>query len=180
VYILMTTNKGDILLELDPVKAPVSVSNFLSYVQEGFYRDTIFHRVMANFMIQGGGFTVEFQRKPTSAAIVNEWKNGLKNARGTIAMARTNAPDSATSQFFINLKDNTNLDAPISGGAAYAVFGRVVAGMDVVDAIAAVPVKPGRLNPAERSEPVDPVLITQVVRLSAQEARQRQETAGRT
>ncbi len=138
VQLTMSTSKGEIKLELDPEKAPISTANFLSYVDKQFYEGTIFHRVIAGFMIQGGGFTADMQQKPTDAPIKNEWQNGLKNMRGTIAMARTNAPDSATSQFYINVVDNGMLDMP-RGGAAYAVFGKVVGGMDVVDAIKAVP-----------------------------------------
>ena len=133
------TSLGTITIALFPDKAPITVKNFLSYVRAGHYDGTVFHRVMANFMIQGGGYTPELEEKPTQAPIRNEARNGLRNSRGTIAMARTNAPDSATSQFFINLKDNHMLDFGI-GGAGYAVFGEVVDGMDVVDRIATVPI----------------------------------------
>ncbi|MFH0983032.1 MAG: peptidylprolyl isomerase [Planctomycetota bacterium] len=133
----METSLGDIVLELDAEKAPISVQNFMRYAQEGFYNGTIFHRVMKDFMIQGGGFTPEMDKKETGLhpPIKNEWRNGLKNVRGTIAMARTDVPDSATSQFFINVVDNGKLDKPQRDGAAYAVFGKAVEGMDVVDAI---------------------------------------------
>ena len=133
----MTTSFGDILLELDREKAPKSVENFLSYVQEGFYDGTIFHRVIDGFMIQGGGFSQDFQKKPTHAPVENEANNGLKNINGTIAMARTNDPHSATAQFFINVADNGFLDhrSPSPRGWGYAVFGKVVEGMDVVDKI---------------------------------------------
>jgi len=129
---------GTITIALHGDKAPVSVENFLDYVRAGHYDGTIFHRVMGNFMVQGGGYTPELEEKPTRAPIRNEARNGLRNSRGTVAMARLNEPNSATSQFFINLKDNHMLDFGI-GGAGYAVFGEVVEGMDVVDRIAAVP-----------------------------------------
>ncbi len=138
VYVSMTTSKGVIYLELNAAKAPISTENFVSYTKEGFYNGTIFHRVIKTFMIQGGGFTADMKQKTTKAPISNEWQNGLPNSRGAISMARTNEPNSATSQFFINTVDNKMLDQP-RGGAAYAVFGKVIKGMDVVDAIAAVP-----------------------------------------
>ncbi len=136
--VIMSTSKGDIKIELFKDKAPVTVENFLAYANDGFYDGTIFHRVIQNFMIQGGGFTPDFSQKPTKAPIKNEAKNGLKNERGTLAMARTQVVDSATSQFFINLVDNSFLDNGVRD-YGYAVFGRVVDGMDVVDQIAAVP-----------------------------------------
>ena len=127
---------GDIVIELDAQKAPKSVANFEQYVKSGFYDGTIFHRVIDNFMIQGGGMTPDMKQKPTLSPIPLESHNGLKNTRGTIAMARTDVPDSATSQFFINVKDNAFLDAAnSSNGTGYAVFGHVVSGMDVVDKI---------------------------------------------
>ncbi len=138
VMVKLETGKGDIVLELNRKAAPVTVANFLTYVKEGFYDGTIFHRVIPNFMIQGGGFTADMKQKKTREPIVNEANNGLKNDRGTIAMARTNNPDSATSQFFINHKDNTFLNYAGKGKPGYAVFGKVVEGMKVVDAIAAV------------------------------------------
>jgi peptidyl-prolyl cis-trans isomerase A (cyclophilin A) len=134
------TSKGTIVIELDAAKAPETVANFVAYVKSGFYDGTIFHRVIPNFMIQGGGFTAEMQQKSTRAPITNEAANGLANKRGTIAMARTADPNSATAQFFINLVDNAFLDkANARDGAGYCVFGHVTKGMDVVDAIAAVP-----------------------------------------
>ena len=136
--VIISTSKGDIKVELLKNEAPVTVENFLSYANDGFYDGTIFHRVIPNFMIQGGGFTPDFAQKPTKAPIKNEANNGLKNDRGTLAMARTQVVDSATSQFFINVVDNDFLN----NGArdfGYAVFGKVIDGMDVVDAIAAVP-----------------------------------------
>jgi len=138
VYVTMTTSMGDIVIELNNEKAPLSTANFLSYVDKGFYEGTIFHRIIPNFMIQGGGFTADMSQKPTGPGVKNEWKNGLKNVRGSIAMARTAIADSGTSQFFINVVDNPFLDQP-RDGAAYAVFGKVVSGMEVVDKIKAVP-----------------------------------------
>ncbi|MDP1663465.1 MAG: peptidylprolyl isomerase [Phycisphaerales bacterium] len=140
VYVQMQTSMGDILLELNQSKAPLSVENFMRYVDKGHYNGTIFHRVINGFMIQGGGFDSSMAQKPTDAPIKNEYTNGLKNQRYTIAMARTNNPDSATAQFFINVADNGSLDraSPQTGGAGYAVFGKVVAGFDVVDKIKAV------------------------------------------
>ncbi len=134
----LKTNKGDIILILDDKAAPVTVQNFVQYVESGFYQGTIFHRVIPRFMIQGGGFTDGMQQKPTRAPIVNEASNGLKNARGTISMARTNNPNSATAQFFINHVDNASLDYVKGSNPGYAVFGKVFKGMEVVDAIASV------------------------------------------
>lgn len=138
VMVKLETSKGDIVLELNKKAAPVTVENFLRYVNEGFYDGTIFHRVIANFMVQGGGFTADMVQKKPHEPIVNEAKNGLKNDRGTVAMARTNNPDSATSQFFINHKNNISLNYAGKSKPGYTVFGKVVEGMDVVDAIAAV------------------------------------------
>jgi len=145
VPVKMKTSAGTIMLELDEKNAPETVANFLRYVDDGYYDGTIFHRVIKDFMIQGGGFTTDLRRKPTREPITNEADNGLKNKRGTIAMARTQVIDSATSQFFINHKDNPSLDHTnkTSRGYGYAVFGRVTDGMDVVDKIAATPVKRG-------------------------------------
>ena len=138
--VLMETSMGTITLALDAAKAPETVRNFVDYAKAGHYDGTIFHRVIDGFMIQGGGFTKDMNQKPTDAPIMNEAMNGLKNLRGTIAMARTMVVDSATSQFFINLVDNPFLDfvSPDPRNFGYAVFGRVVDGMDVVDAIAKV------------------------------------------
>ncbi|QEM69216.1 peptidyl-prolyl cis-trans isomerase [Geobacter sp. FeAm09] len=136
--VLMETSQGAIKLELFEKEAPLSVKNFLAYVNSGFYNGTIFHRVINGFMIQGGGFTADFVQKPTVAPIKNEAANGLKNDRGTIAMARTGMPDSATAQFFINVVDNDMLNRPNPDGYGYAVFGKVVEGMYVVDKIKAV------------------------------------------
>lgn len=136
----LTTSMGDIVVELNAAKAPKTVENFLQYVGDKHYDGTVFHRVMSDFMIQGGGFTPDLQQKPTKAPIPLEAGNGLKNDRGAIAMARTGNPNSATSQFFINTVDNPNLNAPKPDGYGYAVFGKVVSGMDVVDKIRAVAV----------------------------------------
>jgi cyclophilin family peptidyl-prolyl cis-trans isomerase len=129
---------GTLVIALNREKAPISVDNFLLYVKAGHYDGTVFHRVMPNFMIQGGGYTPELEERPTRPAIKNEARNGLRNSRGTVSMARTSDPNSATSQFFINVRDNHRLDFGI-GGAGYAVFGEVVEGMDVADRIAATP-----------------------------------------
>ena len=136
--VLMQTSLGNVTLELDAAKAPMSVENFLKYVDEGFYDGTVFHRVIDEFMVQGGGFTVDFERKNTRDPVKNEADNGLKNLRGTIAMARTSQPDSATAQFFVNLVDNAFLDhrEKTRRGWGYAVFGKVVDGMNVIDEIA--------------------------------------------
>ncbi len=136
--IKLTTNKGDIVLELDAEKAPITTENFVQYVRDGFYNGTIFHRVIDNFMIQGGGLDADMEEKETRDAIENEARNGLKNDKYTIAMARTSAPHSASSQFFINVRDNDFLNhtAPNTSGWGYAVFGKVVDGFAVVDAIA--------------------------------------------
>jgi peptidyl-prolyl cis-trans isomerase A (cyclophilin A) len=137
--VLLTTTDGDIRLELYPDKAPKTVANFIEYVKSGQYSGTIFHRVIPGFMIQGGGYTVSFQEKPTRAPIALENRNGLKNTVGTIAMARTNDPNSATDQFFINTVDNPGLDYPNPDGNGYAVFGKVISGMDVVKKIEGTP-----------------------------------------
>jgi len=139
VVVTLETTAGAIVLELDAQYAPRTVANFTQYVNDGFYPGTIFHRVIPGFMIQGGGFTKEQQQKTTRAPIAIESNNGLKNVRGSIAMARTSDPNSATAQFFINLVDNSFLDYPGRDGNGYTVFGRVVEGMDVVDKIGATP-----------------------------------------
>lgn len=152
------TNKGEIVVELNAKQAPVTVKNFLSYVDKKHYDGTIFHRVIEGFMVQGGGYALKdgkLEEKPTGKGIANESKNGLKNDRGTIAMARTADPNSATAQFFINVNDNAGLNFPSNGG--YAVFGKVVKGMDVVDKIVAVEKKMGLDN--TQSMPVAPVII---------------------
>jgi cyclophilin family peptidyl-prolyl cis-trans isomerase len=132
------TSLGEIVIELDSEYAPITVDNFTAYVEDGFYDGTIFHRVIPNFVVQGGGYTPDLVQKETRPPIGNESFNGLSNLRGTVAMARTGDPNSATSQFFINLVDNTDLDATVAQ-AGYAVFGRVIEGMDVIDQIAAIP-----------------------------------------
>jgi cyclophilin family peptidyl-prolyl cis-trans isomerase len=151
----LETTKGDIVIEVNETAAPVTAANFLQYVKDGFYDGTIFHRVKPNFMIQGGGFTPDMKQKTTRPPIVNEAKNGLKNKRGTIAMARTNDPGSATAQFFINHVDNAFLDYS-ARDPGYAVFGQVVEGMDVVDAIAKV--KTG-IKDMFQDVPVETVII---------------------
>lgn len=161
--VIIKTGKGDIKVKLFSDKAPITVENFLKYVDSGHYEGTIFHRVIPNFMIQGGGFTADMQQKPTLAPIKNEAQNGLLNKRGTLAMARTQVIDSATSQFFINVVDNTflNFRSPDMQGFGYCVFGEVVEGLDIVDAIRTVPT--GRSGP-HSDVPVEPIEIIQVVR----------------
>lgn len=154
----LATSAGDIVVELDAAHAPRSVANFVAYVGAGHYDGTVFHRVIPTFMIQGGGMTADLMEKPTRAPIALESKNGLSNLRGTLAMARTGDPNSATSQFFINVKDNARLDAPNApDGNGYAVFGKVVSGMDVVDKIRVVPTT--RKGPYD-DVPATPVTIT--------------------
>jgi len=154
--VALVTNHGTITLELFAAEAPKTVENFLQYAEAGFYDGTLFHRVIPNFMIQGGGFDAQQRQKPTRAQIQNEADNGVKNQRGTIAMARTNDPHSATAQFFINLKDNSFLDhtGKNSQGWGYTVFGKVIEGMDVVDRIAKVPAAQGRISEAVPQEQV--------------------------
>jgi peptidyl-prolyl cis-trans isomerase B (cyclophilin B) len=164
--VLLDTTEGEILIELYPDKAPETVANFLKYVDEGFYKNTIFHRVIKGFMIQGGGLTLKMEEKPTNAPVKNEADNGLKNDRGTIAMARTMDPHSATAQFFINLVDNEflNYTAPTVQGWGYCVFGKVVDGMDVVDKIGKT--KTGTRPPYD-DVPLDSVLINEASRFEA-------------
>jgi len=156
IIIILHTNFGDITLELDSAKAPKTVANFVEYVKSGHYNGTIFHRVINNFMIQGGGFDKNMKQKPTNAPIPNEAKNGLKNVTGSIAMARTSDPHSASAQFFINVKDNDFLNYPGQDGWGYAVFGKVTKGMDVVDKIKVV--KTGNSG-GMGDVPVEPVII---------------------
>ncbi len=156
IYILLTTNFGAIKLELDAEKAPISSKNFVEYVKSGHYDGTIFHRVIPNFMVQGGGMDKAMNEKSTGASIQNEAKNGLKNVKYSVAMARTNAPHSASAQFFINTKNNSFLDYPGQDGWGYAVFGRVIEGMDVVDKIEKV--KTGNKS-FHQDVPVDPVIV---------------------
>ncbi|SDF57109.1 peptidylprolyl isomerase [Desulfovibrio legallii] len=157
--VLLETSSGDILVELFPEQAPKTVANFLQYVDDGFYTNTIFHRVIPGFMVQGGGLSARMDEKPTREPVPNEADNGLKNARGTLAMARTRDPHSATAQFFINLVDNDFLDhtAPTPDGWGYCVFGKVTEGLDVVDKIAKVKTKTLGFH---ENVPVDMVLIT--------------------
>ncbi|HIU18377.1 MAG TPA: peptidyl-prolyl cis-trans isomerase [Candidatus Avidesulfovibrio excrementigallinarum] len=157
--VLLETSSGDILIELFPEQAPATVENFLTYVKDGFYTNTIFHRVIKGFMIQGGGLTMKMENKPTRAPIRNEADNGLKNDRGTIAMARTSDPHSATAQFFINTVDNDflNFSSPDVNGYGYCVFGMVVDGMDVVDKIEKVKTRTLGMH---SDVPTDMVLIT--------------------
>ena len=161
--VLLETTSGDILIELFPDKAPKTVANFLQYVDEGFYTNTIFHRVIPSFMIQGGGLGARMDEKSTREPVANEADNGVKNERGTIAMARTRDPHSATAQFFVNLVDNSFLDhsAPTLDGWGYCAFGRVTEGMDVVDKIAKVKTKSMGMH---ENVPVDMVLITNASR----------------
>ena len=161
--VLLETTSGDILIELFPDKAPKTVANFLQYVDEGFYTNTIFHRVIPSFMIQGGGLGARMDEKSTREPVANEADNGVKNERGTIAMARTRDPHSATAQFFINLVDNSFLDhsSPTLDGWGYCAFGRVTEGMDVVDKIAKVKTKSMGMH---ENVPVDMVLITNASR----------------
>lgn len=166
VYVKLTTSMGDIFLELDAEKAPISVENFMNYVAKGHYDGTIFHRVINDFMIQGGGFTPDMKQKPTEKPIKNEWKNGLKNKRGTIAMARTQVADSATTQFFINVNDNDFLDVA-RDGAAYAVFGKVVSGMEVVDKIKGVRTV---MKNGMGDVPAEPVVIQKATKITKEEA----------
>jgi peptidyl-prolyl cis-trans isomerase A (cyclophilin A) len=171
VYVSLKTTLGQIVLELDSEKAPISVKNFLDYVESGHYEGTIFHRVIPGFMIQGGGFDKDLNQKRTRPPIRNEWKNGLKNVRGSIAMARTNVADSATSQFFINVKDNPFLDEP-RDGAGYAVFGKVIQGMDVCDRIVAVKtVRRGGMADV----PESPIVIEKATKITPEEAKKGEE-----
>ena len=156
------TSLGTMVIELDSEKAPVSVKNFLQYVDDKYYDGTIFHRVIKDFMIQGGGFTIDMTRKPTRESVQNEAKNGLKNKRGTLAMARTSDPHSATSQFFINHRDNAFLDYPGQDGWGYTVFGKLVSGEDVLDKIATVKTDSGNV-------PGEPVMIQSIKRIEAAE-----------
>jgi Peptidyl-prolyl cis-trans isomerase (rotamase) - cyclophilin family len=168
----LVTNKGDIVLQLDRAKAPRTVENFLRYVQDGFYNGTLFHRVIDGFMIQGGGFSADFVQKPTRAPIINEADNGLRNTVGTIAMARTGDPHSATAQFFINVSNNEFLDfrekTPRAWG--YAVFGRVVTGMEVVKAIKETRTGAGGMFP--KDVPQEPIIIQQAVIVSDGQGKQ--------
>ncbi len=165
-HVSIQTSMGDIVIELAPEAAPQTVGNFLQYVEDGHYIRTIFHRVVGGFVIQGGGYSRHFNERRTREPVPYEGDNGLKNVRGTIAMARTDDPDSATAQWFINLKDNARLDHRVNDLGTiygYAVFGRVVSGMDVVDAIGAV--ETGAGGPFEAEVPLEPVLINRIDRV---------------
>lgn len=164
--IILRTNKGDITIELFAKEAPATVANFLNYVDSGFYKGTIFHRVINGFMIQGGGFTKDMNQKPTNPPIKNEAGNGLKNDRGTLAMARTSDPNSATAQFFINLVNNDflNFRSPDPRGIGYCVFGKVVSGLEVVDAIKDT--RTGNRG-MHQDVPVEPIEILDAVRAPA-------------
>ncbi|MCK0536470.1 peptidylprolyl isomerase [Alcanivorax quisquiliarum] len=177
--VTMETSEGTVVIELHQDKAPVTVANFLQYVDQGHYDGTVFHRVIPRFMIQGGGFTRDYQQKDTLAPITNEANNGLRNLRGTLAMARTSDPHSATSQFFINTVNNPNLDhrGENASGWGYAVFGKVVKGMDVVDRISALPTGRGTLNGMPASDvPNRPVIIRSIARLAEDDATAAAET----
>ena len=167
--VIMETSKGTVTIELNSQKAPMTTANFIAYVKNGFYDNTIFHRVIRRFMIQGGGLTADMQKKPNRPPIRNEADNGLKNNTGTIAMARTSDPHSATSQFFINVKDNASLNhrSKTGNGWGYCVFGRIIKGMEVVQAIENVPttVKAGR-----RDVPADPVVIKRMTMVNTVKA----------
>lgn len=191
VRVRMETSKGDIVLELDREHAPISVAHFLKYADRGAYDGTTFHRVVENFVIQGGGWTpdphdvlverakLDKQAGHPDIPIKNEWQNGLKNVRGTIAMAREADPDSATREFYINVQDNPRLDTARekTGNAGYAVFGRVIEGMDVVDAIRRVPTRSATVTGVDdgsmENVPVDPVLIRKVERAGGDGAKKR-------
>ncbi|WP_408058184.1 peptidylprolyl isomerase [Uliginosibacterium aquaticum] len=164
----VVTSAGEFTLELNAERAPKSVANFLKYVESGHYAGTIFHRVIKDFMIQGGGFSADMSQKSVQAPIQNEAANGLKNARGSIAMARTGDPHSATAQFFINTVDNNFLDYPGQDGWGYAVFGKVVAGMDVIDRIRSVPTTNAGMH---QNVPVKPVTIQSMKLLPAPAAK---------
>ncbi len=159
----MQTNLGSIKIELFPEQSPETVKNFLSYVDEGFYEGLIFHRTIAGFMIQGGGFTQDMTQKDTKDAVINESQNGLSNKTGTLSMARTRHPHSATSQFFINAVNNRNLDAR-GNRFGYTVFGRVIEGMDLVKQISRTPTAPKGMH---QDVPVNPVIIQKVIRVEA-------------
>ena len=162
--VVVDTSLGSFTLLLDPAKAPATVASFLAYVDAGHYTGTVFHRVIPGFMAQGGGYDVSLEKKPVRAPVENEAHNGRKNLRGTVAMARTSDPHSATAQFFVNVADNAFLDhtAKTQAGYGYAVFGEVTEGMSVVDAIVAVPT--GASGPFSKDAPLDPVVIQSVRR----------------
>ena len=166
IQVKFETTQGNFVVQLDKAKAPVTVANFLTYVKEGFYDGTVFHRVIPGFMAQGGGFTTDFKQKPVHDPIKNEANNGLLNKRGSIAMARTSDPNSATAQFFINFIDNTflNFSSPTPKGWGYTVFGEVVEGMDVVDGFGKIPTGSG--GPFPTDVPKTPVVINKATVIS--------------
>lgn len=165
IRIEMKTNMGNVILELYPDKAPKTVENFLQYIEDGFYKNTVFHRIISNFMIQGGGFDTTLNQKPTRSPIQNEAANGLKNEIGTIAMARTSDPHSATAQFFINVANNAflNYKTPSQNGYGYTVFGKVISGIDVVHKIASIPTGSG--GPFSSDVPKNSVIIEDIIKL---------------
>jgi len=179
IEVKIQTNHGDIVLELYPDKAPKTVSNFMNYVDTNFYTNTIFHRVIDGFMIQGGGFTQQFERKPTSPPVINEADNGLLNEPGTIAMARTAEPHSATAQFFINVKNNEFLNHTnkTPRGWGYTVFGKVIKGADVVDTIRQLPTGAG--GPFQRDVPRSPVIILGISRTQPKNSPAQPENKGK-
>ena len=169
IRVEMKTNLGNIVLELYPDKAPETVENFLKYIEEDFYKNTLFHRVISGFMIQGGGFDTAFKQKPTRPPIQNEAANGLKNEIGTIAMARTSDPHSASAQFFINVANNgfLNYKAPSQSGYGYTVFGKVITGMEIVNKIASAPTGSG--GPFPGDVPKNSVIIEEFIKLPVPE-----------
>lgn len=169
IRVEMKTNIGNVVLELYPDKAPKTVENFLQYVEEGFYKNTLFHRVISGFMIQGGGFDTAFKQKPARPPIPNEAANGLKNEIGTIAMARTSDPHSASAQFFINVANNgfLNYKAPSQSGYGYTVFGKVITGMEIVNKIASTPTGSG--GPFPGDVPKNSVIIEEIIKLPVPE-----------
>ncbi|MDX1455505.1 MAG: peptidylprolyl isomerase [Gammaproteobacteria bacterium] len=173
-YVRFETTDGDVYIELFDEEAPLSVENFKQYVKDGFYDGTIFHRVIAGFVAQGGGYDIDFDKKETREPVKNESTNGLSNERGTLAMARTNEPDSATSQFYINLVDNDRLDAK-EYRPGYTVFGKVVRGMNVIDSIAELPVGPA--GPFGQNVPMRPVIIEKAELVAALPAEAGQDSS---
>ena len=171
VFVVFETTQGEIAVELDGQRAPVSVANFLAYADRGDYNNTIFHRVIPGFVVQGGGYGIDFVERKGQAPIVNEWNNGLKNTRATIGMARDSAPDTATREFYFNCADNARLDTARekTGNAGYAVFGHIVRGMNVLDAIRSAPTSP-RPETEMLDVPVEPVIVITVTRVSSQRA----------
>ncbi|MGD9688463.1 MAG: peptidylprolyl isomerase [Phycisphaerales bacterium] len=187
IYVLVRTTAGEFVLELDPVRAPVTTSNFLAHARAGHYDGTIFHRVVPGFVVQGGGWTPDLRERAKADAaagspdvpIRNEWQNGLRNERGTIGMARDEQPDTATREFYFNLTDNFKLDTPraTTGNAGYAVFGHVLAGWEVIERISAAKTAPrpetGVTDGSMNNVPIEPVQITRVEQIEADEARLR-------